>query len=48
MELDCLIAALSDSAAYPYAVRRIEVRHTHISVVFLAGACCSLDNGIGT
>jgi aminoglycoside phosphotransferase family enzyme/predicted kinase len=32
-----LIAALSDPSAYPYPVERVEVRHTHISAVFLAG-----------
>src|SRR5437868_471566 len=38
MELEPLIGALSDASAYPYPVDRVEVRHTHISVVFLAGA----------
>ncbi len=37
MELDSLIEALCDPAAYPYSVPAVEVRHTHISVVFLAG-----------
>lgn len=37
MELDRLIAALSQPAAYPHAPGPIEVRQTHISVVFLAG-----------
>src|SRR5439155_3285165 len=37
MELPRLIAALSDPAAYPFAVDAVEVRQTHISVVFLAG-----------
>jgi uncharacterized protein len=37
MELSALIAALSDPAAYPGAPETIEVRHTHISAVFLAG-----------
>lgn len=37
MELARLIDALSDPAAYPAAVRAVEVRQTHISVVFLAG-----------
>ena len=37
MELARLIEALSDPAAYPDAVQAVEVRHTHISVVFLAG-----------
>jgi aminoglycoside phosphotransferase family enzyme/predicted kinase len=32
-----LIAALSRPEVYPFAVDRVEVRHTHISVVFLAG-----------
>ena len=38
MELTRLIDALSDPSAYPDPVSRIEVRQTHISVVFLAGA----------
>lgn len=33
-----MIEALSDSAAYPYAAEAMEVRQTHISAVFLAGA----------
>ncbi|APW60549.1 AAA family ATPase [Paludisphaera borealis] len=37
MELAGLIAALSDPAAYPHPVGAVEVRQTHISVVFLAG-----------
>jgi aminoglycoside phosphotransferase family enzyme/predicted kinase len=37
MELPSLIEALSDGAAYPYPVEKVEVRQTHISVVFLAG-----------
>ncbi len=37
MELARLIEALSDAAAYPHPVERVEVRQTHISVVFLAG-----------
>jgi aminoglycoside phosphotransferase family enzyme/predicted kinase len=37
MELTCLIAELSDPAAYPFLVDRVEVHQTHISVVFLAG-----------
>ncbi|WP_435018677.1 AAA family ATPase [Tundrisphaera sp. TA3] len=37
MELDDLIAALSDPAAYPDPVDAVEVHQTHISVVFLAG-----------
>jgi uncharacterized protein len=38
MELPRLIAALSNPAAFSYPVPRIEVRQTHISVVFLAGS----------
>ncbi len=37
MELPRLIEALSDPAAYPYSVRSVKVRQTHISAVFLAG-----------
>ena len=37
MELPALIQALSDPAAYPFPADTIEVRQTHISVVFLAG-----------
>src|SRR5262245_61838149 len=37
MDLPRLIAALSEPDAYPQPVGRIEVRQTHISVVFLAG-----------
>jgi len=37
MDLPALIEALSDPRAYPFAVPDIEVRQTHISVVFLAG-----------
>lgn len=37
MTLTELIAALSDPRAYPAPVSRVEVRQTHISVVFLAG-----------
>lgn len=37
MDLTSLIAALSRPAAYPYAVARVKVHQTHISVVFLAG-----------
>jgi aminoglycoside phosphotransferase family enzyme/predicted kinase len=37
MELDRLIAALADPAAYPGQFDAVEVRHTHISAVFLAG-----------
>jgi aminoglycoside phosphotransferase family enzyme/predicted kinase len=38
MELSQLIVELSRPAAYSYPVPPIEVRQTHISVVFLAGA----------
>jgi len=37
MELVRLIDSLSDPGAYCYPVDFVEVRHTHISVVFLAG-----------
>jgi aminoglycoside phosphotransferase family enzyme/predicted kinase len=37
MELARLIDCLSDPAAYPDPVGIVEVRHTHISAVFLAG-----------
>jgi aminoglycoside phosphotransferase family enzyme/predicted kinase len=37
MELPLLIEALSAPAAYPFPVHAVEVRQTHISVVFLAG-----------
>src|SRR5438552_15990929 len=37
MDLPHLIATLSDPAVYPQPVERVEIRHTHISVVFLAG-----------
>jgi aminoglycoside phosphotransferase family enzyme/predicted kinase len=37
MELVSLIDALSLPAAYPYPVETVQVCHTHISVVFLAG-----------
>jgi aminoglycoside phosphotransferase family enzyme/predicted kinase len=37
MEFRRLLEALSTPAAYPYAVRSVEVRQTHISAVFLAG-----------
>jgi aminoglycoside phosphotransferase family enzyme/predicted kinase len=36
-DLSTLIAALARTAAYPYDVDAVEVRQTHISVVFLAG-----------
>jgi uncharacterized protein len=35
--LESLIAALSDAAAFPHDAGPVEVRQTHISVVFLAG-----------
>src|SRR4051812_16988380 len=38
MDLPHLIEAMSDPAAYSHPVGTIEVRQTHISVVFLAGA----------
>lgn len=38
MDLAGLIEALSAPSAYPYSVDKVEVRQTHISVVFLAGA----------
>jgi aminoglycoside phosphotransferase family enzyme/predicted kinase len=38
MDLTHLIQALSEPSAYPHPVSGVEVRHTHISVVFLAGA----------
>src|SRR5436309_8030766 len=37
MELAELIEALSRPEAYPGSVEHVQVRHTHISVVFLAG-----------
>lgn len=37
MDLHSLIRALSDPAAYPAAPTAVEVRQTHVSVVFLAG-----------
>jgi uncharacterized protein len=39
MDLSQLIEALSRPDAYPDRVATVEVRHTHISVVFLAGEC---------
>lgn len=39
MGLPGLIDALSKPAAYPDAVDAVEVRQTHISLVFLAGLC---------
>jgi hypothetical protein len=38
MDLIHLIQALSEPSAYPHPVGGVEVRHTHISVVFLAGS----------
>src|SRR5438094_7193734 len=38
MDLPHLIDAMSDPAAYSHPVGTVEVRQTHISVVFLAGA----------
>ena len=38
VELAELIDGLSDPAAFPFEVEQVEVRHTHISVVFLAGS----------
>jgi aminoglycoside phosphotransferase family enzyme/predicted kinase len=37
MELPGLIEALSQPSAYPHPAADLQVRHTHISVVFLAG-----------
>jgi aminoglycoside phosphotransferase family enzyme/predicted kinase len=37
MDPALLIEALANPAAYLHAVDRVEVRHTHISIVFLAG-----------
>ncbi len=37
MELSRLTEALSQAAACPHDADRVDVRHTHISVVFLAG-----------
>ena len=37
MDLTQLIEALSDPAAYPDPVGKVDVRQTHISAVFLAG-----------
>ena len=38
ISLQQLIDGLSNSSAYPHPAERVEVVHTHISVVFLAGA----------
>jgi len=37
MDILDLIEALSVPSAFPYPVNAVEVRQTHISVVFLAG-----------
>jgi aminoglycoside phosphotransferase family enzyme len=37
MEIARLISALAEAAAYPFPVAKVEVRQTHISVVFLTG-----------
>ena len=47
MELFRLIEALSDPAAYPDPVDAVEVRQTHISVVFLAGPLRLQDQEAG-
>jgi uncharacterized protein len=39
MEIRRLVEDLRRPEAYPHPVGRVEVIHTHISVVFLAGAC---------
>lgn len=38
MDMSQLVDALANPAAYPYPVDAVEVRQTHISAVFLAGA----------
>jgi aminoglycoside phosphotransferase family enzyme len=38
MELTRILEACSDPAAYSYPVEQVEVRQTHISLVFLAGS----------
>ena len=38
MELSALLDALARPEAFPYPVAQIEVRQTHISIVFLAGS----------
>ena len=35
--LEDILSAMSDPAFYPHAVSRLEIRHTHISAVFLTG-----------
>src|SRR5713226_1506542 len=37
MDLSRLIEGLSEPAAYPLPIANVEVRQTHISVIFLAG-----------
>ncbi len=37
MELQRLLTALAEPGAYPHSAAALEVRHTHISAVFLAG-----------
>src|SRR5437763_10628839 len=37
MDLESLIGALCSPSAYPFPATTIEIHHTHISVVFLAG-----------
>src|SRR5437899_11610419 len=37
MELVQLIDALTNPACYPFSPKQVEVRQTHISIVFLAG-----------
>jgi len=39
VELERLIAGLSQPRAYPYAVASVDMRQTHISVVARASAC---------
>ena len=39
MDLPDLIEELSKPAAYPFPTEAVEIRQTHISVVFLAGQC---------
>ena len=35
--LEDILSAMSDPAFYPHAVSRLEIRHTHMSAVFLTG-----------
>lgn len=37
LDLDRIVDALTDPSAYPHPAEDVEVHHTHISVVFLAG-----------